>query len=155
MNRNIFVVALVIAAIALVYPAASFAEETKAASTQVKEVAASKMPMPPRPNFGMIAGAILSIDNTDPANIKLTVKNDADGSVRAVTVTPWTNITKVIDASELKIGEQVRMMTRRADDKDVAMGIMSGKVKNMPAPQTAARQAPAPQGTAPEQAVKK
>ena len=80
----------------------------------------------------MIAGTVVNIDNADPANVKLQVKNDADGSVRTVTVTPWTNITKVTDISELKAGEAVRMMTRKIDDKDVAMGIMFGKVKTPP-----------------------
>ena len=145
--KKIFLVALVIAAIALVCPEASFAAETKA-QTAPSQKAAPRIPIAPKANLGMLMGTISSIDDTDPADIKLTVKNDADGSVRTVSITPWTNITKVTDVSELKVGEQVRMMTRKADDKDVAMGIMFGKFK------TAPKAIPAPKA-APAQAVKK
>ena len=112
---------------------ASFAAVEKVPATGTRKVApAVARPVAAKPNFGMIAGTVVNIDNTDPANVKLQVKNDADGSVRTVTVTPWTNITKVTDISELKAGEAVRMMTRKIDDKDVAMGIMFGKVKTPP-----------------------
>lgn len=116
---------------------ASFAADQKVAVASPKKAApavAKPVPMPAKPNFGMIAGTVVNVDNTDPANVKLQVKNDADGSVRTVTVTPWTNITKVTDISELKSGEAVRMMTRKVDDKEMAMGIMFGKVKTPPPP---------------------
>jgi len=89
----------------------------------------------------MIAGTIISIDNADPNNVKLQVKNDADGAIRTVMVTPWTSVTKVTDPSELKAGETARIMTRKVEDKEVAMGIMFGKIKNMPAPPAAKKPA--------------
>ena len=117
---------------------ASFATDTKTVGTKTAgataQKAVPKMPVPPKPNFSMIAGTITSIDNSDPSNVKISVKNDADGSSHIVTVTPWTNITKVTDVSDLKTGEPIRMMARKVDDKDIAMGIMFGKVKTAPVP---------------------
>ncbi|MFA5142717.1 MAG: hypothetical protein WC522_00935 [Candidatus Omnitrophota bacterium] len=134
--KRIFAIIMAIA-FALNLSVLSFAADKKATektTAATVQKATAKAATPPRANFGMIAGTITSIDNADPANVKLTVKNDADGSVRTVAVTQWTNITKVTDISELKTGESVRMMTRKVEDKDVAMGIMFGKIKTMPAP---------------------
>ncbi|MFA6320859.1 MAG: hypothetical protein WCY36_03275 [Candidatus Omnitrophota bacterium] len=128
---------------------ASFAADKKAAAP-AKATAPVKVPAKrttPKANFGMVTGTITSIDTTNAAEVKLNVKNDSDGSVRVVTITPWTNITKVTDASELKTGEQVRMMTRKVNDKDVAMGVMFGKVKNIPAPAKTAAANTAPAAT--------
>ncbi|MDD5136177.1 MAG: hypothetical protein PHX20_00590 [Candidatus Omnitrophica bacterium] len=144
MNKKVALV--VAAAVALNLSAVSFAAEKKAATPAHTEKTPAKAPASPRANFGMVAGTLTAIDNSDPANVKVTVKNDADGSTRTISVTPWTNITKVTDISELKTGEQVRMMTRKVENKDVAMGIMFGKVKTMPAPAaktTAPQTAPA------------
>ena len=135
MKRKAFRIVLMIAAVTLALSAASFAADQKTQTTAAKKTVPATMPMrpmPPKSNFGMIAGTVESIDNTDPANIKIMVKNDSDGAIRAIAVTPWTNITKVTDVSELKAGEPVRMMTRKVEDKDVAMGIMFGKVKTPP-----------------------
>ncbi|MDO8525971.1 MAG: hypothetical protein Q7S07_05755 [Candidatus Omnitrophota bacterium] len=140
MNKNVFIALLVTAGL-LVLPAASFAADKKTAAPAA-EKAAAKMPVPPKANFGMLVGTIASINSADPANIKLEVKNTADGSMRTVLVTPWTNITKVTDASELKTGDPIRMMTRKTDDKDVAMGIMFGKIKAIPASAQKAPKAP-------------
>ena len=133
MNRKVLGIALVSAFAIPALSAVSFAAD-KSVQTPAVVKAAPARPMPPKSNFGMIAGTVSSIDATDPANVKLQVKNDADGSMKTVSVTPWTNITKVTDISELKTGEQIRLMTRKVDDKDVAMGIMFGKMKSMPAP---------------------
>ena len=145
MNKKSFVAMVTVFLVVLSICTISFAAEKKtAASTASKAV--SKMPAPAKANFSMLAGTIASIDTADPANVKIMVKNDADGTVRTVSVTPWTNITKVTDISELKAGDQVRMMTRKTEDKDVAMGIMFGKIKAMPAPKAApAAKTPAPQ----------
>lgn len=143
MRRNIFAVVLAVIVIALALSTASFAVETTKAPAVPAQKVPPRMPTQTKPNFGMIAGTVMSIDNADPANVKITVKNDADGSMRTVSATQWTNITKVTDISELKIGEPVRMMTRKVDDKDVAMGIMFGKVRTMPAPMP--KTSPAPQ----------
>ncbi len=140
MNRNVFIVLLVIVVL-LTLPVVSFAVNKKTVAPVAEKVEA-KMPAPPKANFGILAGAIISINNSDPANIKLEVKNTADGALRTVLVTPWTNITKVTDASELKIGEPIRMMIRKTDDKDVAMGIMFGKIKAIPESAQKTPQAP-------------
>jgi len=57
---------------------------------------------------------------------------------------PWTNITKVTDLSELKQGEAVRVISRKIDDKNTAMGIVFGNIKNAPAPSPYAPQPPTP-----------
>lgn len=134
MDRKVFSVIVTVAFIVLTFSAVSFAADQKAPAAADLVKAVPGRPIPPKANFGMISGTILSIDNADPANIKLQVKNDADGSTKTVSVTPWTNITKVTDISELKTGEPIRMMTRKVEDKDVAMGIMFGKMKNIPTP---------------------
>ncbi len=88
--------------------------------------------VPPRPEFSMITGKVEKIDSSDPANVSITVKNDKDGVSRTLTVMPWTNITKSAEISELKTGEAVRVMARKAQDKEVAMGIMFGKMPSAP-----------------------
>ena len=143
MDKKAFVVILIIALAVLSFLPVSFAAVKKAAPAAPKTAAAAPaIPAPPKANFGMLAGTITSINNTDPANIKLEIKNSADGSTHTVMVTPWTNITKVTDASELKTGEPIRVMTRKTDDKDVAMGIMFGKIKAIPASAQKIPQAP-------------
>ena len=112
-------------------------------------VANTTRQMAPRPEFSMIAGKVESIDTSDPANVKLTVKNDKDGTSRVLTVMPWTNITKSAEISELKTGEAVRVMARKTQDKEVAMGIMFGKMpappqRQVPPPQVAVAQTKAP-----------
>jgi hypothetical protein len=73
------------------------------------------------------------VDSSDPLNIRLTVKNEKDDSTHTLTVMPWTNITRSAEISELKAGEKIRVMSRKTDDKEVAMGIMFGNIK-MPQP---------------------
>jgi hypothetical protein len=95
-----------------------------------------------RPNFTMIFGNIANIDTTDPAKPKLEVKSDIDGSVHKVDLTPWTNITKITNISELKTGDTVRIMARRAEDAEVAMTVVFGNIRNVYRP-TATRPAAA------------
>ena len=149
MSKKGFVLMVTVFLVVLSICVVSFAAEKKAtASTAPKAV--SRMPAPAKANFSMLAGTIASIDTADPANVKIMVKNDADGTVRTVSVTPWTNITKVTDISELKAGDPVRMMIRKTEDKDVAMGIMFGKFKAMPVPKAVpAAKVPASQTSAP------
>ncbi len=147
MDKKAFAVSLIIAFVALIFTSVSFAAVKKAATAPApaiqKVATAPAMPAAPKANFGMLAGTVSSVDNKDPANIKLLIKSDADGSVHTVFVTPGTNVTKVTDVSELKPGEPVRMMTRKIDDKDMAMGIMFGKVKNPVPPAAKAVMPPA------------
>jgi hypothetical protein len=92
-----------------------------------------------RPNFSMTTGTVTKIDNSDPANIKVEIKDEKDGSTKTYSVLPWTNITKVIGVTDLKSGETVRVMSRSAGNNNIAMGIMSGKIK-IPAGQVKAAQ---------------
>ncbi len=141
-----------ILAILAVFCAASLAtaavEAKKAAPAKRAEpgvtAANTARQMPPKSDFSMLTGKIEKIDTSDPANVRITVKNDKDGTSRTITVMPWTNITKSSDISELKTGEAVRVMARKAQDKEIAMGIMFGKMpapiqRQMPPPQVAAQ----------------
>jgi len=118
----------------------SLAQNKEAAKPVVAKTAAvspaKAMPMPgktmPRANFTMLYGAITKIDNSDPASVKLEVKNEADNTTHIVEVSPSTNVTKATDISELKTGENVRVMARKVDNKEVAMGVMFGKIKRLP-----------------------
>jgi len=83
-------------------------------------------------NFNMMMGTVSKIDMTDPANVKLEVKNERDNLVHTVEVTPATNVTKATEISEIKVGDTVRVMARKVDDKEVAMGVMFGKFKRLP-----------------------
>ena len=82
-----------------------------------------------RSDFSMITGTLVSVDSSDPANAKLTVKNEKDGTTHTLYVMPWTNITRSAEISELKAGENIRIMSRKTEDKEVAMGIMFGNIK--------------------------
>jgi hypothetical protein len=131
-------------------------EGAKQAPVSEAPMAAAGKAMPakamPRANFSMLYGTITKIDTSDPANVKLEVKNEADNTAHTVELTPATNVTKVTDVSELKAGENVRVMARKVDGKEVAMGVMFGKIRK-PAPRPvrpAATMAP-PQAAVPTQ----
>lgn len=116
------------------------AEAEKTAKPVVKSAAPADMPQGMRQapgmraSFAMIPGTITKIDNSDPANVKIEVKSDADNQTHVITLTPWTNISKMTDVSELKTGEAVRIMARKTEDKVVAMQVLFGKFQNIPAP---------------------
>lgn len=144
---------LVLAVLA-VFCAASFimaADEAKKAAPAVPaapSMAAGNAAQPmqyPKPEFSMLTGKVEKIDSSDPANIRITVKNDKDGVSHTLTVMPWTNITKSAVISDLKNGEAVRVMGRKTQDKEIAMGIMFGKINVPPmAPGQAAAPAKEP-----------
>ena len=139
--------------VAAVFCAASFAiaadKTTKAApAAPGMTVGNTARQMPPRPEFAMISGKIEKIDSSDPKNVMITVKNDRDGSTHSLSVMPWTNITRSAELSELKSGDKVRVMSRKTADKEVAMGIMFGKIKNIQAPLAVSKASPAPSATA-------
>ena len=126
--------------------------ETKAAKPAPAPAKAPAQPAVPaqrmpRANFAIITGSITKIDTADPNNVKLEVVNDADKTTHTVAVTPWTNITKVTDITELKAGDTVRIMSRKVDENEVAMGVMFGKIKKI-APAAPAQAAPAAQAQA-------
>ena len=149
MGRKAFSIIIVVVFMVLALSVISFAADVKAPAADVKKAAPAHHTSK-KANFVMISGTILSIDNTDPTNIKVQVKTGADGSIHTVSVTPWTNITKAADLSDIKTGEPIRIMTRKVEDKDVAMGIMLGKIKNVKAPPHAPKAPIAPQVIAPK-----
>ena len=135
MSKKLFAVMILVIFAVVSIQGNLFAAEQKTANKTAPKTAAVDTKNIAKPNFGMIAGTIVNIDTTDPNNIKLQIKSDADGAIRNIIVTPWTNVTKVTDPSELKTGDTVRLMTKKDGDKEVAMGIMFGKIKNiMPPP---------------------
>ena len=147
---------VLVLAVLAVFCAASFAMAADTAKKTAPVAAAAPgmtagntaRPMPPKSEFSMISGKVEKVDSSDPANVKITVKNDKDGASHVLTVMPWTNITKSSEISELKTGEAVRVMARKTQDKEMAMGIMFGKMPTPP-PQ---RQMPPQQAAAPVQA---
>ena len=152
MGRKAFSISIAVVFIVLALSVVSFAADAKAPASDVKKAVPANHTSK-KANFVMLSGTILSIDNADPAKIKVQVKTSADGSIHTVSVTPWTNITKAADLSDIKTGEPIRIMTRKVEDKDVAMGIMFGKMKAMPAPAPVA--APVAPQTATAQKSKK
>ena len=92
------------------------------------------IPQPPRTSFRMISGKLIKVNSSDPANASMEVKSDMDNSSHTIAITPQTSITKVTDATDLKAGDQVRVVLRSANDKETAMGIVYGKIQNVPMP---------------------
>ncbi|MCX5678468.1 MAG: hypothetical protein NTY76_05095 [Candidatus Omnitrophica bacterium] len=88
--------------------------------------------------FSMILGNISKIDTADPSRIKIEVNGERDNQLHIVEIAPSTSVTKVTDISELKVGDPVRVMARKTDDKEVAIGVMFGNLKKLPAPKKAA-----------------
>ncbi len=130
--------------LAFTFNAVAFGAEKEATGPQTKQVqmgpktAPGQPPMGPRgamkPNFNMMLGTVSKIDTSDPANVKVELKDERDGNIHTVEVTPATNVTKMTEISELKVGDSVRIMARRVEDKEVAMGVMFGKFKKMTPP---------------------
>jgi len=163
-----FVFITLIALVAVFLGAAAYAQEK---ATDKKAAAVPAVPAAPapaaqqavptgqagmpagveRPNFAVIFGSVDSIDSSDPAKPILKIKSDIDGSIHTIDVSPWTNITKVTDFSEIKTGDSVRLMTRKIEDREVAMTIVFGKIKNIYRPMQAGAQAGQP-ATPPNQA---
>jgi hypothetical protein len=102
-----------------------------------------------RPAFTVVFGTLTKVDYADPAKPKIEVKGDLDGKTRNIQVTPWTSVTKVTDLSELKGGDSVRVMTRKVDDNEVAMTVVFGKIRNIPATRAGAGLPAAPAQAAP------
>lgn len=105
-------------------------------------------------NFSSVFGTVTKIDTSNPAKPVIEVKNSRDGKVHTIQLTPATNITKVTDISELKQGENVRVMARTLDGAETALNVSFGKIKPPAATRPMAR-GQKPAGTPPEAAVKK
>lgn len=137
----VLTVAMVCASFAM---AASAADEAKAKPAPAAQKALIVPPataakgMPPvrpmgRANVSMIYGTVTNIDTKDPSKVKLEVTAEADKKTHTIEVLPTTTVTKLTEVTELKKGDNIRVMSRKVDDKDVAMGIMFGKIRR-PAP---------------------
>jgi hypothetical protein len=137
-NMRKYMVIAVVSLMSLAFISSSFAADTGAVKKNSPPEPGIARAMPakmPRSNFSMLYGKISKIDTSDPANAKIEVINEADNATHIIDVPPSTNITKATDISELKTGENVRIMARKVDSKEVAMGVMFGKIrKPMPRP---------------------
>ena len=131
MPRKIVLLAIVAVICVTFSGLALAAQENKAASGKPNVTA---IPRPPRAAFSMVAGKIEKIDTSDPANLKLEVKNESDGKMHSISVSANTSITKVTDPSELKTGDNVRIMSRNSDGKETATMVMFGKLRPMVSP---------------------
>lgn len=85
-------------------------------------------------NMVFIMGSISKIDTSDPNNAKLTVVNDADKKAHVLELGPRPNIAKLIDISELKEGEKTRIVARAVNDKEIAVSVVTGKIRLPAAP---------------------
>jgi Cu/Ag efflux protein CusF len=112
-----------------------------------KEAAKTAAPvMRPRMGASTLYGSITNIDRSDPAAIKIEVKNDADNSKHTVELMPNTYVLKSTDASELKAGDNVRVSVRKMGDKEVTGSVMFGNIKK-PMPRSAYPAVPPAQQT--------
>ena len=118
------------------------ADENKSASpAQQQPVERMRPPqgaMPIDKNIAFISGSISKIDATVPENVKVEVFNDVDGKSHVVEIGIGTNILKVAGAGELKVGDKARVVARKAGDKEIALSIVTGKLKELHMPRPAA-----------------
>ena len=117
------------------------ADEAKSAAP-TQPPAERMRPMPMDRNVAFIAGSISKIDSTSPENIKVEIVNDMDGKSHVVQLGASTNILKVVDIVDLKAGDKARIVARKDGDKEIALSVVTGKLKEMPRP-------PAPMAPAP------
>lgn len=126
---------LLVLAIVLLF---SFVSLTAYCAEPAKKAAAKPVINRPRPsgagNMVFIMGSISKIDTSDPSNTKLTVINDADQKAHVLELGPRPNIAKLIDVSELKEGEKTRIVARSVNDKEVAVSVVTGKIRIPAAP---------------------
>jgi len=85
-------------------------------------------------NMVFILGSISKIDTSDPNNAKITVVNDSDKKTHVLELGPRPNIAKLIDISEVKEGEKTRIVARKVNDKEVAVSVVTGKIRLPAAP---------------------
>lgn len=116
----------------------SFASLTAYCAEPAKKAITKPVINRPRPsgagNMVFIMGSISKIDTSDPSNTKLTVVNDADQKTHVLELGPRPNIAKLIDISELKEGEKTRIVARNVNDKEVAVSVVTGKIRIPAAP---------------------
>ena len=113
----------------------AFGADENKGSSSVKQSAQNVRPpkgsMPMNRNIAFIAGSITKIDATVPGSVKVEIVNDADGKSHLVDIGPGTNILKVVDAADLKAGDKAKIVARKADDKEIALSVVTGNLKEM------------------------
>ena len=113
------------------------ADENKGASP-AQQPARSLIPprgaMPMNKNIAFISGSISKIDTTIPENVKVEVLNNADGKSHVVEIGTGTNILKVVEVGELKAGDKARIVAMKEGDKEIALSVVTGKLKKMTRP---------------------
>jgi Cu/Ag efflux protein CusF len=161
MIRLCTLISIALFCIAIITP--SFAAEAKKEPVKTMPAVAAR-PAPdlkapakpfPAPNFTVIFGSVTKVDMTDPAKPVIEIKNTADDTLHVVEITPWTNVTKVTDISELKTGDTVRVMTRKVNDKETAMTVVFGKIRNLPTARPVVPTVPPPAPAVKKEAAKK
>jgi len=113
------------------------ADENKGASKAQQPAQSLRPPqgsMQTDKNIVFISGAISKIDATASESVKLEVLNDVDGKSHVVEIGAGTNILKVVEVGELKAGDKARVVTRRTGDKEIAISVVTGKLKEMQMP---------------------
>ncbi|MFC1590654.1 hypothetical protein ACFL42_04090 [Candidatus Omnitrophota bacterium] len=84
--------------------------------------------------FSVLFGVVQHVNMSDPYKPVIRIRSDLDGSEHYVHLSPWTNITKLTDASELKNGDAVRVMTKKRGDEKIAMTVVFGDIKHVANP---------------------
>lgn len=110
------------------------ADEKPVVTAPSKSPAGTVPPAMKRPAFGFLSGSLTKIDNSDPNNTNIEIKSDKDGTTHVIKITPYTNIVKITDLTELKTGETVRIMEKTTDGAESALSVTFGKIKTLPAP---------------------
>lgn len=129
--KKIVLTAAAVIAFSLIYATQSYAANVK--KTTPKNPAPVNYPQAPKIRFRNISGSIVKIDRAKDA-VKVDVKNNFDNTINTIIVAPETNITKLTDASDLKTGDTVQVISKTMDDKEVALSIAYGKLLKTPQP---------------------
>ncbi len=158
--KNLFVALIISTFVVVGLSAPAFSQDKKPAPGTAAVAEKTPMPQslptrPVKPMATVLFGSVTKIDNANPADVKLEVKNIADDSIHIVEVPSQANIVKITDLAELKTGDTVRVMARNVEGKEVAMNIIFGKLKMLPRPKPALTQAaPVTPPAAPPAAMK-
>ncbi len=91
-------------------------------------------PMPMDRSIAFISGSISKIDAAVPGSVKVELINDVDGKSHVVEIGTATNILKVVEVGDLKAGDKARVVARKIGDKEIALSVVTGKLKEMSRP---------------------
>lgn len=105
----------------------SFGAEKKEQPTKAQAKAQSEAM--PALKTNIVYGEIVSVDM---ANSAITLKNLNNSEQVTVDFNPTTGVTKITDASELKQGDNVRIIYQDQEGKKIARAIMFGKIRTNP-----------------------